>query len=137
MPSLRLSSLVRLGALFFLTLFILHFLSSFSAPSAPPSPYYDPSLSESEAGWGERLGLDHYADWEEGVRGRVGKGLGRLKDGVGMITGLGGKGAKQEALVKSYVDDANARRQFEDAVALQASLEELRAEIVAVSATLP
>ncbi|GEM11569.1 rabenosyn-5 [Rhodotorula toruloides] len=44
---------------------------------------------------------------------------------------------EQEALVKSYVDDANARRQFEDAVALQASLEELRAEIVAVSATLP
>ncbi|BGP30149.1 carboxypeptidase Y-deficient [Rhodotorula toruloides] len=44
---------------------------------------------------------------------------------------------EQEALVKSYVDDANARRQFEDAAALQASLEELRAEIAAVSATLP
>ncbi|PRQ73881.1 FYVE zinc finger-domain containing protein [Rhodotorula toruloides] len=44
---------------------------------------------------------------------------------------------EQEALVRSYVDDANARRQFEDAAALQASLEELRAEIPAVSATLP
>ncbi|GJN88498.1 hypothetical protein Rhopal_001464-T1 [Rhodotorula paludigena] len=44
---------------------------------------------------------------------------------------------EQEALVKSYVDDANARRQFEDAAALEASLDELRAEIAAISATLP
>ncbi|GAA5835296.1 hypothetical protein JCM9279_004500 [Rhodotorula babjevae] len=44
---------------------------------------------------------------------------------------------EQEALVQSYVDDANSRRQFEDAAALQASLDELRAEIAAVSASLP
>ncbi|BGP38028.1 carboxypeptidase Y-deficient [Rhodotorula kratochvilovae] len=44
---------------------------------------------------------------------------------------------EQEQLVQSYVDDANSRRQFEDAAALQASLEELGAEIAAVSATLP
>ncbi|GAA6051153.1 hypothetical protein JCM3770_002565 [Rhodotorula araucariae] len=44
---------------------------------------------------------------------------------------------EQEQLVQSYVDDANSRRQFEDAAALQASLEELRAEIAAVRATLP
>ncbi|BGP53951.1 hypothetical protein JCM8202_006144 [Rhodotorula sphaerocarpa] len=44
---------------------------------------------------------------------------------------------EQEMLVTSYVEDANARRQFEDAAALQASLDELRAEIAAISATLP
>ncbi|GAA6023700.1 hypothetical protein JCM10207_008753 [Rhodosporidiobolus poonsookiae] len=44
---------------------------------------------------------------------------------------------EQEALVKSYVDDANTRRQFEDASALQASLDELRSEIQRVSAELP
>ncbi|BGO89673.1 hypothetical protein NBRC10512_001475 [Rhodotorula toruloides] len=100
MPSLRLSSLVRLGSLAFLTLFILHFLSSFSSPSPSPSPYYDSPLAEggTDSGWGERLGLDHYADWEEGVRGRVGAGLGKLKDGVGMITGFGGRGAKLGSL---------------------------------------
>ncbi|BGP13921.1 hypothetical protein JCM10213_002565 [Rhodosporidiobolus nylandii] len=43
---------------------------------------------------------------------------------------------EQEALVKSYVDDANSRRQFEDAAALQASLDELRAEINRIRATL-
>ncbi|GAA5841534.1 hypothetical protein JCM11251_001254 [Rhodosporidiobolus azoricus] len=44
---------------------------------------------------------------------------------------------EQEALVKSYVDDANSRRQFEDAAALQASLDELRDEISRISAALP
>ncbi|GAA5938346.1 hypothetical protein JCM3775_000869 [Rhodotorula graminis] len=44
---------------------------------------------------------------------------------------------EQESLVQSYVDDANSRRQFEDAAALQASLDELRAEIAAVSVSLP
>ncbi|KAK4332774.1 Proteophosphoglycan ppg4 [Rhodotorula toruloides] len=99
MPSLRLSSLVRLGSLAFLTLFILHFLSPFSSPSPSPSSYYEPLPGEAaDPGWGERLGLDHYADWEEGVRGRVGAGLGKLKDGVGMITGFGGRGAKLGSL---------------------------------------
>ncbi|ORY58668.1 FYVE zinc finger-domain-containing protein [Leucosporidium creatinivorum] len=36
---------------------------------------------------------------------------------------------EQEQLVSSYVDDANSRRQFEDAASLQASLDELREEI--------
>ncbi|GAA5888022.1 hypothetical protein JCM6882_000253 [Rhodosporidiobolus microsporus] len=44
---------------------------------------------------------------------------------------------EQEALVKSYVDDANSRRQFEDAAALQNSLDELRDEISRISAALP
>lgn len=37
--------------------------------------------------------------------------------------------SRQERLVQSYVDDANARRQFEDAASLQTSLDELRSEI--------
>lgn len=36
---------------------------------------------------------------------------------------------RQEKLVQSYLEDANARRQFEDAASLQASLDELRGEI--------
>ncbi|BGP13960.1 hypothetical protein JCM10213_005544 [Rhodosporidiobolus nylandii] len=102
-PVFRLASVVRLGAFFFLALFILHFLASFSAPPPPPSPYYDPVLGAADDGsrWGERLGLDHYAEWEDGVRGRLGSGFGRLKEGVGMIKGglgLGGKGAKLGSL---------------------------------------
>ncbi|GAA5888016.1 hypothetical protein JCM6882_000250 [Rhodosporidiobolus microsporus] len=102
-PLFRLSSLVRLGALFFLALFVLHFLASFSSAPPPASPYYDPALlaADEGSGWGERLGLDHYAEWEDGVRGRLGTGLGRLREGVGMIKGglgLGGKGAKLGSL---------------------------------------
>ncbi|KAK9899666.1 hypothetical protein P389DRAFT_2535 [Cystobasidium minutum MCA 4210] len=36
---------------------------------------------------------------------------------------------EQEALVAGYLDDASARRQFEDAAALKSSLDDLRAEI--------
>ncbi|KAM0792406.1 hypothetical protein ACM66B_005085 [Microbotryomycetes sp. NB124-2] len=43
---------------------------------------------------------------------------------------------EQEALVRSYVEDANARRQFEDAASLKASLNELQDEIRAIRATL-
>ncbi|KAK4053018.1 carboxypeptidase Y-deficient [Microbotryomycetes sp. JL201] len=43
---------------------------------------------------------------------------------------------EQEALVRSYVEDANARRQFEDAASLKASLNELQEEIRAIRATL-
>ncbi|TNY22501.1 Proteophosphoglycan ppg4 [Rhodotorula diobovata] len=98
---LRLSSIVRLGALAFLAIFVLHFLASFFSSAPDPSPYYDATQLgglDDGVGWGERLGLDHYASWEEDVRGKVGAGLGRLKDGVGSITGLGGKGAKLGSL---------------------------------------
>ncbi|KAL8293265.1 hypothetical protein RQP46_000959 [Phenoliferia psychrophenolica] len=43
-------------------------------------------------------------------------------------------GLKQEALVQGYVEDANARRQFEDAASLKASLSDLREEIARVRA---
>jgi len=99
---LRLSSIVRLGALAFVVIFLLHFLASFFSSSPDPSPYYDAGPYGGDLddgiGWGERLGLDHYASWEEDVRGKVGAGLGRLKDGVGSITGLGAKGPKLGSL---------------------------------------
>jgi hypothetical protein len=102
-PTLRLSGLVRLGAILFAFLFILHLLASLSSPSQPSSSYYDSALSaeDEQGGWGERLGLDHYAEWEDGVRGRLGTGLGRLSAGVGMLKGglgIGGKGAKLGSL---------------------------------------
>ncbi|GAA5911037.1 hypothetical protein JCM5296_004603 [Sporobolomyces johnsonii] len=66
--------------------------------------------------------------------------LERVQDKVGPELEASGKLAvllEQEALVTSYVDDAKSRRQFEDAASLQASLDELRAEIDSVRATLP
>ncbi|GJN88486.1 hypothetical protein Rhopal_001452-T1 [Rhodotorula paludigena] len=99
--AVRVSSLVRLGAFALAALFVLHFLASFSSPEPAPGPYYDSAqldALEAGPGWGERLGLDHYASWEEGVRGRVGAGLGRLREGVGMITGYGAKGDKLGSL---------------------------------------
>ncbi|GAA6064452.1 hypothetical protein JCM10212_005201 [Sporobolomyces blumeae] len=104
MAPLRLSSLLRLGALGFSTLFVLHFLASFSSSPAPASPYYDPTaldVAGQDSGWGERLGLDHYAHFEEGVRGSLGNGLDRIKDGVGKLgsgLGLGTKAAKLGSL---------------------------------------
>ncbi|GAA5985146.1 hypothetical protein JCM11641_005464 [Rhodosporidiobolus odoratus] len=102
-PLLRLSSLIRVGALFLVALFILHFLASFSSSPAPKSPSYESTVlaAEEGSGWGERLGLDHYAEWEDGMRGRLGTGLGRLKDGVGLLKGglgFGGRGAKLGSL---------------------------------------
>ncbi|KPV75947.1 glycosyltransferase family 47 protein [Rhodotorula graminis WP1] len=99
---LRLSSVVRLAAVAFVAIFFLHFLASFFSSAPDPSPYYDANQYGADLddgiGWGERLGLDHYASWEEDVRGKVGAGLGRIKDGVGSITGLGAKGPKLGSL---------------------------------------
>ncbi|CEQ39923.1 SPOSA6832_01500 [Sporobolomyces salmonicolor] len=70
----------------------------------------------------------------------AGEELERVQDKVGPELEASGKLAvllEQEALVRSYVDDAKSRRQFEDAASLQASLDELRAEIDSVRATLP
>lgn len=41
---------------------------------------------------------------------------------------------RQEALVQGFVEDANHRRQFEDAQSLKASLDELRVEIARIRA---
>ncbi|GAA6016582.1 hypothetical protein JCM10207_002849 [Rhodosporidiobolus poonsookiae] len=103
-PVLRLSAVVRLGGILALALFVLHFLASFSSPPIPDSPYYDPSLlaNEDAPGWGERLGLDHYAEWEDGVRGRLGTGFGRLREGVGILKGGLGLGAKGPKLGSLY-----------------------------------
>ncbi|BGP53963.1 hypothetical protein JCM8202v2_001535 [Rhodotorula sphaerocarpa] len=101
---LRISSLIRLAGLGVAAFLFLHWVASFSAePPLADSPYSHPEFAAREdlipdgvggGGWGRRLGLDHYADWEEGVRGKVGAGLGRLREGVGAIAGLGGSGRR-------------------------------------------
>lgn len=103
---LRVSSLVRLAGLALLAFIFLHWVASFSSAPETPSPYSHPEFAAAQddlagGGWGERLGLDHYADWEEGVRGKVGAGLGRLREGVGAITGLGG-GVRRAKLGSLY-----------------------------------
>ncbi|GAA5987842.1 hypothetical protein JCM5350_003168 [Sporobolomyces pararoseus] len=105
MAPLRLTSLLRLGGLAFLSLFVLHFLASFSSPSTPHSPYYDSTphlgVSDQDTGWGERLGLDHYAHFEEGLKGSLGSGFGKLAEGVSKIgggLGLSGRTTKLGSL---------------------------------------
>ncbi|POY74373.1 hypothetical protein BMF94_2567 [Rhodotorula taiwanensis] len=104
---LRISSLVRLAGIALVAFLFLHWVTSFTSDPPIDSPYSHPEFASENAlgsgrgGWGEKLGLDHYADWEEGVRGKVGAGLGRLREGVGAITGLGG-GAKKAKLGSLY-----------------------------------
>ncbi|GAA5884240.1 hypothetical protein JCM16303_002422 [Sporobolomyces ruberrimus] len=105
MAPLRLSSLLRLGGLTFLALFVLHFLASFSTSPPPSSPYYDPrphlGTSDQDTGWGERFGLDHYAHFEEGLKGSLGSGFGKLAEGVSKIgggLGIGGRTTKLGSL---------------------------------------
>lgn len=105
MAPLRLSSLLRLGGLTFLALFVLHFLASFSTSPPPTSPYYDPrphlGTLDQDTGWGERFGLDHYAHFEEGLKGSLGSGFGKLAEGVSKIgggLGIGGRTTKLGSL---------------------------------------
>ncbi|GAA5947238.1 hypothetical protein JCM3765_001585 [Sporobolomyces pararoseus] len=75
----------------------------------------------------ERIGDVGAAGGEEGTNGkllRLGKNREEEKE-----DGQLGVLLEQEKLVQSYLEDANSRRQFEDAASLQASLDELRGEI--------
>ena len=102
MAPLRLTSLLRIGALAFSALFVLHFLASFSSQPAPSSPYYDRTRLEPSDGWGERLGLDHYAHFEEGLKGSLGNGLGKIAEGVGKLSGGLGFSGKTTKLGSLY-----------------------------------
>lgn len=97
--ALRLSSLARVSLLVALLLFILHFLSASHTPSGATYTPYD---EEEDLGWTERLGLDHYADWEAGVTGRLGNGLDNLVGGFGAIKGGLGWGVKGTKLGSLY-----------------------------------
>lgn len=119
----RLPALARLfaGVVFFFV--VLHYLSKSSSSSSTtgsrtysdaPSrvqPASGPGRGSAdvvgygvvEPGWTERIGLDHYADWEAGMTGRLGNGLDRITGtlGLGSITGSlgwGNNGAKLGSL---------------------------------------
>lgn len=73
----------------------LHFLSS---TLNTPVDFSD----DVEDNWSERLGLDHYADWEAGVTDAVGDGLGKVRDGLGVIKGSLGWGGRRAKLGSLY-----------------------------------
>lgn len=94
---LRLSALARVSLLLAGFLLLLHFLSS-SHSNVPPYLAYE----DEDPGWTERLGLDHYADWEAGVTGRLGNGLDKVVGGFGAIKGGLGWGVKGTKLGSLY-----------------------------------
>ncbi|SCV74444.1 BQ2448_8083 [Microbotryum intermedium] len=67
-----------LGRLFLAVFSLIFFLHLFSPPALTDRALDD----EREAGWSERLGLDHYADWEAGVTNKLGNGLDVVKQGI-------------------------------------------------------
>ncbi|KAL8286616.1 hypothetical protein RQP46_004144 [Phenoliferia psychrophenolica] len=77
--AIRAGVLARLGLVTFAVVFVLHFL----ATTLSPREEYE----EDDPNWSERLGLDHYADWEAGVAGRLGNGMDKVRDGLGVIKG--------------------------------------------------
>ncbi|ORY72257.1 Proteophosphoglycan ppg4 [Leucosporidium creatinivorum] len=96
---LRLTSLARVSIILFLFLLVLHFISS---PRSSPESYAGYTDEDLEGGWTERLGLDHYADWEQGVTNRLGDGLDRVVGGLGAIKGGLGWGVKGTKLGSLY-----------------------------------
>lgn len=127
----RIPSLARLVGGIALLFIVLHYLSKPSTSAAGPRSYVDapsrvPSASGAgsanavgygvvEPGWTERIGLDHYADWEAGMTGKLGNGLDRITGtlGLGSITGSlgwGSNGAKLGSLYEvSTLDHCVAR----------------------------
>lgn len=90
MPGLRLSGLTKLGLCLGLLVFTLHFLATSFQQTAD---------QVDEVGhWGERLGLDHYADWEQGVTNKLGEHVERIKGGLGVIAGWGESGTRLGSL---------------------------------------
>lgn len=90
MPGVRLSAFTKLGVCFAALIFTLHFLATSFQQTAEEV--------EEVGHWGERFGLDHYANWEAGVTNKLGEHVERLKGGFGVITGWGTSGAKLGSL---------------------------------------
>lgn len=90
MPGIRLSGFTKLGLCLGGLLFTLHLLAtSFQQTAAEV---------EEVNNWGERFGLDHYADWEQGVTNKLGEHVDRIKGGFGVIAGWGDSGTKLGSL---------------------------------------
>ncbi|KAK4053778.1 hypothetical protein OIV83_001434 [Microbotryomycetes sp. JL201] len=103
---LRLGSPVaRLAAAIIAAVVLLHFIASSTSPDD-----YDYSFDEGDGdddgrgviNWSEKLGLDHYKDWEHGVTNKLGGGLDRVVGGLGVIKGGLGWGAKGTKLGSLY-----------------------------------
>ncbi|KAK4704368.1 hypothetical protein P7C70_g1847, partial [Phenoliferia sp. Uapishka_3] len=92
--ALRAGVLLRLAIVSFIIVFLLHFLST----SLHPRQAYE----EEDPNWSERLGLDHYADWEGAVAGKLGNGMDRLAGGLGVIKGGLGWGRQGTKLGSLY-----------------------------------
>ena len=92
--ALRAGVLARLALVCCVVVFVLHFLST----SLGPRDEYE----EDDPNWSERLGLDHYADWEAGVAGHLGNGMDKVRDGLGVIKGGLGWGVTGTKLGSLY-----------------------------------
>ena len=92
--AIRAGVLARLGLVCFAVVFVLHFLATTLSPRE--------EFEEDDPNWSERLGLDHYADWEAGVAGRLGNGMDKVRDGLGVIRGGLGWGMQGTKLGSLY-----------------------------------
>ncbi|KAM0756291.1 Proteophosphoglycan ppg4 [Meredithblackwellia eburnea MCA 4105] len=92
--AIRLGVLPRLALVAFLVIFILHFLSTSLGPRE--------EFADDDPNWSERLGLDHYADWEAGVADRLGDGMDKVRDSLGVIKGGLGWGVQGTRLGSLY-----------------------------------
>ncbi|SCZ96747.1 BZ3500_MvSof-1268-A1-R1_Chr4-1g06680 [Microbotryum saponariae] len=100
MAPIRMFSLGRLLFVLFCLLFVLHL---FSSPAPTDQTLNDDD--EREAGWSERLGLDHYADWEAGVTNKLGSGLDVVKQGLKGSLGWGSQGTRMGSLYEVSARD--------------------------------
>ncbi|KAK4058870.1 hypothetical protein OIO90_000316 [Microbotryomycetes sp. JL221] len=101
---LRLGSPVaRLAAGTVVVIILLHFLASTTRRDEFSYSFDDAAEDEeSTTNWSEKLGLDHYKDFEDGVTNRLGDGLDRVVGGLGVIKGGLGWGVRGTKLGSLY-----------------------------------
>ena len=86
-----------------LVVLVLHFLSASTSPKRFYTPVDDDDeQAEGVTNWSEKLGLDHYKDWEDGVTGNLANGIDRVVGGLGVIKGGLGWGTKGTKLGSLY-----------------------------------
>jgi hypothetical protein len=95
----RSNALIKIVLLISISLTFLHYTSAPSI-STPTSTYaYDDALIPS---WRESLGLDHYQDLEDKVRGKISDGAGKFKSSLQSLSGGLGWGKKGARLGSLY-----------------------------------
>lgn len=89
---------MRIALACFVALYLVHLVSP-AASSAPASLYKDDPTWQDHVS--SKLGLDHYAAWEKGLKGHLRGGAARVKDGLSTFKGAVGwvaQGAKLGSL---------------------------------------